>query len=54
MCVWQSQAPAGRSKFTGVAGWAALARPALARISNPPAIALATNLRLVSICSSTK
>src|SRR3989441_147317 len=26
MCVWQSQAPAGTSKFTGVAGWAAFAR----------------------------
>src|SRR5215831_4607882 len=25
MCVWQSQAPAGTSKFTGVAGWDALA-----------------------------
>ncbi len=54
MCVWQSQAPAGTSKFTGVAGWAALARPALARISNPPAIVPATNLRLVSIGSSMK
>src|SRR5712692_400769 len=52
MCVWQSQAPAGTSKFTGVAGWAALARPALAWTSNPPAIAPATNLRLVSMSSS--
>src|SRR5258708_25825749 len=26
MWVWQSHAPAGISKFTGVAGWAALAR----------------------------
>src|SRR5258708_26768516 len=52
MCVWQSQAPGGTSKPTGVAGWEALARPARARRSNPAASVPATNRRRVSMGSS--
>src|SRR5258706_14008798 len=49
MWVWQSQAPAGTSKLTRVAGWDAFARPPFAWISNPPASAPATNPRLVGM-----
>src|SRR5258707_9289310 len=52
MWVWQSQAPGGTSKFTGVAGCDALARLAPARQSKPPASVPATNRRLVSIGTS--
>src|SRR5258708_38122507 len=39
ICVWQSQAPAGTSKFTGVAGCEAFARTVRVRIMTPAAIA---------------
>ena len=52
ICVWQSQAPRGTSKLTGVAGCAALAKLAPARNSAPPAIDAAMNLRRVSMRSS--
>src|SRR6266446_9332516 len=52
MWVWQSQAPAGTSKLTGVAGWAALARTGRARIMTPAAIAPSRTSRRVSMGSS--
>src|SRR5580765_6915598 len=39
MCVWQSQAPAGTSKFTGVPGWAALAKLVRMWVMAPAAMA---------------
>src|SRR5882672_3605148 len=39
MWVWQSQAPAGTSKFTGVAGCEALAKPVRRCMVAPAAIA---------------
>src|SRR2546426_2093720 len=49
MCVWQSQAPAGTSKFTGVAGWAALARLVRVRMMAPAATAPIRISRRVSM-----
>src|SRR5437773_8408985 len=49
MWVWQSQAPAGTSKFTGVAGWEALAKPVRRCIVAPAAIAPIKTSRRVSI-----
>jgi len=50
--VWQSQAPRGTSKLTGVAGCAAMAKLARVRSSAPPAMDAAMNLRRVSMRSS--
>src|SRR2546427_10697488 len=52
MWVWQSQAPAGTSKFTGVAAWDALARTVRVRIKTPAAIAQSRTSRRVSMGSS--
>src|SRR5215470_3927146 len=52
MWVWQSQASAGTSKFTAVAGWAALAWLALVRIRPPAHIAPISASRRVSMVSS--
>src|SRR6195256_4922695 len=52
MWVWQAQAPAGTSKFTGVAGCEALARPVRMCIVAPAAIAPIRSSRRVSMCSS--
>src|SRR5712692_6387638 len=49
MCVWQSQAPAGTSKFTGVAGCEALARLGRARMTAPATIAPTRTSRRVSM-----
>src|SRR5260370_40074642 len=49
MWVWQSQAPAGISKFTGVDGWAALARTVRLFMVTPAAIEASIILRRVSI-----
>src|SRR5439155_13756270 len=49
MWVWQSQAPAGTSKFTGVAGWEALAKPVRRRMAAPAAIAPIRTSRRVSM-----
>src|SRR6266581_1303996 len=49
MWVWQSQAPAGTSKFTCVAGWEALAKPVRRRIAAPAAIAPIRTSRRVSM-----
>src|SRR5256885_12276635 len=52
MCVWQSHAPAGMSKFTLVAGWAALARASRLCMAAPAARAPIRVSRRVSIASS--
>src|SRR6266545_1953731 len=49
MWVWQSQAPAGTSKFTGVAGWEALAKPVRMCMAAPAAIAPIRTSRRVSM-----
>src|SRR5437016_14442143 len=49
MWVWQSQAPAGTSKFTAVDGWAALARTVRLFMVTPAAIEASIILRRVSI-----
>jgi hypothetical protein len=49
MWVWQSQAPAGTSKFTGVAGCTALAAAVLLFINTPAAMEASIILRRVSI-----
>src|SRR6266851_5374686 len=49
MWVWQSQAPAGTSKFTGVAGWEALAKPVRRCMVAPAAIAPIRTSRRVSM-----
>src|SRR6266496_5967304 len=49
MWVWQSQAPAGTSKFTGVAGWEALAKPVRKCMVAPAAIAPIRTSRRVSM-----
>src|SRR5882672_5488330 len=49
MWVWQSQAPAGTSKFTGVAGWEALAKPVRRCRVAPAAIAPIRTSRRVSM-----
>src|SRR5579872_930656 len=49
MCVWQSQAPAGMSKFTGIAGCEAFAKPVRARSNSPAAVAFESRLRRVSM-----
>src|SRR6266496_2929048 len=49
MWVWQSQAPAGTSKFTGVAGWEALAKPVRRCMVAPAAIAPSRTSRRVSM-----
>src|SRR5713226_1705418 len=49
MWVWQSQAPAGTSKFTGVAGWEALGKPVRMCIVAPAAIAPIRISRRVSM-----
>src|SRR5882762_3212216 len=49
MWVWQSQAPAGISKFTGVDGCAALARTVRLFMVTPAAIEASIILRRVSI-----
>src|SRR5215467_13464343 len=51
MWVWQSQAPAGTSKFTGVAGWAALEKAFRICIVAPAARAPITNSRRVGMIS---
>src|SRR6266705_5212474 len=52
MWVWQSQAPAGTSKFTGVAGCEALAKPVRRCMVAPAAIAPIRTSRRVSMGSS--
>src|SRR5213596_370747 len=49
MWVWQSQAPAGTSKFTGVAGWEALAKPVRRCMAAPAAMAPIRTSRRVSM-----
>src|SRR5438309_267339 len=49
MWVWESQAPGGTSKFTGVAGCEALAKPVRMCIVAPAAIAPIRSSRRVSI-----
>src|ERR1700720_4234367 len=49
MWVWQSHAPAGTSKFTGVDGWAAVARAVRLGMVTPAAMEASRILRLVSI-----
>src|SRR6185295_9078294 len=49
MCVWQSHAAAGTSKFTGVAGCEALAKPKWVLVSVPAATAATMKSRLVII-----
>src|SRR5216684_238076 len=49
MWVWQSHAPAGTSKFTGVAGWDALAKPVRRCMVAPAAIAPIRTSRRVSM-----
>src|SRR5882762_347267 len=49
MWVWQSQAPDGTSKFTGVADWEALAKPVRKCTAAPAATAPTRTLRRVSI-----
>src|SRR6266852_5229909 len=49
MWVWQSQAPAGTSKFTSVAGWEALAKPVRRCTVAPAAIAPIRTSRRVSM-----
>src|SRR4030088_3263044 len=51
MWVWQSQAPAGTSKFTGVDGWAAVANTVRLGMVTPAAMEARRILRLVSIGS---
>src|SRR6202453_723500 len=52
MWVWQSQAPAGMSKFTGVAGCAAFARAVRWGMVTPAAMGARRIWRLVSIAFS--
>jgi hypothetical protein len=54
MWVWQSQAPAGISKFTGVAGWAAAARTVRLDMVTPAAMEAEASrkVRLVSMIVS--
>jgi hypothetical protein len=52
MWVWQSQAPAGTSKFTGVDGWAAFAKAVRLGMATPAAMEARRIPRLVSIGSS--
>src|ERR1700736_3943807 len=49
MWVWQSQAPSGRSKFTGVDGCEALASTLLLFMVTPAAMEASIILRRVSI-----
>src|SRR5437870_13715585 len=49
MCVWQSQAPAGTSKLTGVAGWDAFARHVRGCTRAPVASAPTRRARRVSM-----
>src|SRR5258707_10271544 len=49
MWVWQSQAPAGTSKFTGVTGCEALAKPVRTCMVAPAAIAPIRSSRRVSM-----
>src|SRR5258708_21837459 len=49
MWVWQSQAPAGTSKFIGVEGWAALARTVRLGMVTPAAMEASRIPRLVSM-----
>src|SRR4051812_42138712 len=49
MWVWQSQAPAGTSKFTGVGGCGGLAKAFRFFIAIPPAMGGKKKLRRVSI-----
>ena len=49
MCVWQSQAPAGTAKVTGVAGWDAVARLVRGRRMRPVASAPTRSVRRVSM-----
>src|SRR6266571_3548770 len=49
MWVWQSQAPAGTSKFTRVAGWEALAKPVRRCMAAPAAMAPIRTSRRVSM-----
>jgi hypothetical protein len=49
--VAQAQAAAGRSKFTGVDGWAAVARAVSLRMVTPAAIEASSILRLVNMVS---
>src|SRR5258706_1832911 len=49
MCVWQSHAPGGTSKLTGVAGWEALASPVRVRSMIPAAIVPSRTSRRVGI-----
>src|SRR5579864_1816456 len=52
MCVWQSQAPAGTSKFTVADGCEALAKLVRVRMEIPAAIAPSRTSRRVSMDSS--
>jgi hypothetical protein len=52
MWVWQSQAPAGTSKLTGVDGCAALANALLAFMATPAATEASRIPRRVSMASS--
>jgi hypothetical protein len=47
--VWQSQAPAGTSKFTGVDGWDALAETSRLCMVTPAAMEASRILRRVSM-----
>src|SRR6476620_156053 len=49
MWVWQSQAPAGTSKFTGVDGWDTVARALWLRMVTPAATEASRTVRLVNI-----
>src|SRR6266853_130606 len=49
MCVWQSQACGGISKFTGVAGWEAFAKLGRLRARTPVAMAPVRKLHRVSM-----
>src|SRR5216684_5475791 len=49
MCVWQSQACGGISKFTGVAGWEAFAKLGRLRARTPVAMTPVRKLRRVSM-----
>src|SRR5215475_6945448 len=49
MWVWQSQAPASTSKFTGVDGWAAFARTSRFVMETPAAMDASNSPRRVSM-----
>src|SRR6266705_1472579 len=54
MWVWQSHAPAGTSKFTGVDGWEALAKPVRMCMMAPAAIAPSrTSRRVMAVVIAT-